>query len=255
MNSRNTILEELKSLESTLPAELQGSAYAVPAGYFEDFPTLMLLRIRAEMAASPAEEINSISPLLAGISRKMPFAVPGNYFGDNQDQLVTVMAGDEESLVLSFISKEMPYEVPLGYFASLPDKVLERIPQKATKVVPLMRRKWMKMAVAATMAGIMALAGITYFNRDSGNTAVAPVAAGDAVVKEIEKASTEELDAFLKTTDVTIASNTVAKKEAPKKEVKTLFEDVSDKELEAFLDAIPAEEIAMVEEDAELLAN
>jgi hypothetical protein len=252
MNSRNTILNELKSLESSLAPDIQEPVFAVPAGYFEGFADSVLSRIRMQNAASAEEEISGLSPLLAGLSRKMPFEVPANYFQENSKELAFVGAEDEESLVLSFISKDMPYEVPLGYFANFPEQMTEKLAAPKGRVVTMMRRKWMRMAVAAIVTGIIALSGFLYFNRDKS---IDPLTTNEVVANEIKKASTEELDEFLDKNDVAVSTNSSSVTATPKKEMKTLFQDVSDQELEAFLQEIPSDELLADDFDTELLAN
>lgn len=247
MNSRNTISDELKMLESQLSPVLNKNPYAVPQGYFEGLAELMLARVKSDHI-SAEEEINSLSPLLAGLSRKMPFELPSNYFDETAGNLGAVTKEEEESLVLSFISKEMPYQVPSGYFANFPEQVLEKLNSRKTRVVPVMRSRWMRMAAAAMVAGIIALSGIFYFNQDRS------VPAGsDAIAKEVEKASTEELNAFIKST--TGLTTTPEQKSAVTEEARALLDDVSDKELEAFLSNIPTEDLPIADDDLELLYN
>jgi hypothetical protein len=87
------------------------------------------------------------------------------------------------------------------------------------------------------VTGIIALSGIVYFNNrgDGQITTNDPVAA-------VKKASTEELNDFIKTTVVDEKTQITVKNKAPKTEAKKLFADVSDKELDAFLDQIPADD-------------
>ena len=62
----------------------------------------------------------------------------------------------------------------------------------------------------------------------------------DPVAVEIKKASTEELNAFVRTTDVSLLDDNATAQNS--NDVKQLLKDVSDKELEAFLDQVPAED-------------
>ena len=231
MSSNNYIQDELDQLNSKLPRNGQDTVYHVPEGYFEGFAASVLAKIKGTGNFSgPAEEIALLSPLLAGISRKMPYSVPDNYFSDNIVSL-PAFTSDEESLVLSFIEKEMPYEVPRGYFASVPETVLEKLNSRR-KTVPFIRRKWMHLAAAAVVAGIITLSGLAYFN--SGPSVKDPVAV------EIKNASTEELNAFVKTTDISMTDeNSTAQNNS---DVRQLLKDVSDNELEAFLEQIPTDD-------------
>jgi hypothetical protein len=247
MNSRNTISEELKALESQLSPIHNNNPYQVPQGYFDGLAEKILARLHSDQV-SAEEEINTLSPLLAGLSRKMPFEVPSRYFEETAGNLNALTREEEESLVLSFISREMPYQVPTGYFAGLPEQVLQKLSSRKAKVVPIMRSGWMRVAAAAMVAGIIALSGIFYFNQDRS------VSTGsDAIAKEVEKASTEELNAFIRST--TGLSTTTEQKSAITEEAKALLDDVSDKELEAFLSNFPTEDLPLADDELDLLYN
>lgn len=238
MNARNIIQDELNELNSGLNPNSNNTPFSVPEGYFDDLAAFVLAKIKSETSVSAMGEIGQLSPLLAGVPRQLPYSVPDNYFQSNIEDLKAFTSDSEESLVLSFIDKEMPYEVPVGYFANVPEQVLEKVSDHRTKAVP-MKRKWMRLAAAAMVAGIMAVSGIFYFNnRGSSNVISDPV----TVVK---KASTEELNAFIKTTAVDVTDDNAqitVKNNVPKTETKKLFADVSDKELDAFLNQMPADD-------------
>jgi hypothetical protein len=240
MNNRNTIQNELNELNSGLDSNLNNTPYSVPEGYFEDLAASVLAKIKGEQAVSASEEIAELSPLLAGISKKLPYKVPEGFFQSNLEDLEAFTSENEESLVLSFIDKQMPYEVPAGYFANLPEQVLEKVNPRSGKLVP-MKRRWMRLAAAAMLTGLVALSGILYFNRsgNTGSTSKGPV----PVAVELKKASTEELNEFIKNTAIDVNDNKapVTAKNLPSKETK-LFDDVSDKELEAFLSQMPTDD-------------
>ena len=64
------------------------------------------------------------------------------------------------------------------------------------------------MAVAATFIAVMAISGFLYFNR---NNTVTPATGNEVVATEIEKASTEELDEFIRKNDVAVNTTTAVK--------------------------------------------
>lgn len=240
MNTGNTIQDELNELNSGLNPNSNGTPYAVPEGYFEGLAASVLAKIKGETEVSALEEIAQLSPLLAGISRKLPFSVPDDFFQSNLEGLKAFTSENEESLVLSFVSKEVPYEVPTGYFANVPEHVLEKVTGQKAKVVPMVKRKWMQLAVAAIVTGIIAVSGITYFNNKGGNGETG----SDPVAKVLKKTSTQELNEFIKSTIVDVNVNTApttAQNTPSKKETK-LFDDVSDNELEAFLNQVPTDD-------------
>jgi hypothetical protein len=104
-----------------------------------------------------------------------------------------------------------------------------------------MKRKWMRLAVAAMVTGVIGISGITYFN-NRGNTTSS---GSDPVAVELKKVSMEELNEFISNTafDITDDKSPVtAKNNSRKPETKKIFADVSDKELDAFLSQVPTDD-------------
>ena len=241
MNNRNTIQDELNELNSGLDSGLNNTPYSVPEGYFDGLATAVLAKIKGEQTVSASEEIAQLSPLLAGISKTLPYEVPEGFFQSNLDDVRAFTSEDEESLVLSFIDKEMPYEVPAGYFANLPSQMLEKLNQRG-KVVP-MKRRWMRLAVAAAFIGLVALSGILYFNNRGGQSTTTGNGSVPVAV-ELKKVSTDELNDFIKNTTIDVNDDkapVTAKNHTSKKEAGNLLDDVSDKELDAFLNQMPTD--------------
>ena len=235
MENKNTIQDELKGLNSALLSNSQQNIYSVPQGYFEELASSLLSKIKNEKPLSALEEIAELSPLLKSISKQNPYSTPDHYFQSNIDRLPAFTSDREESLILSFIEKEMPYKIPAGYFANFSGQVLETINHRSAQIVP-MKRKWMRLAAAAIITGLVAVSGIFYFNKGKS---IQPVKDPVAVVK---KASTQELNDFLKSTDVSLTQNSsqLTAKNISKTESKKLFQDISDSELQKFLDQAPA---------------
>lgn len=236
MENKNTIQDELIELKSQLPSHPNGSLYPVPEGYFEGLASEVLSKIKGEQYLSASAEIAELSPLLSGLSKNNPYSVPDHYFQSNIAPLPAFIS-DEESLVLSFITKEMPYETPAGYFAGLPEQILEKVIPRRAKVVPMMSRKWRRLAVAAMITGLVAVSGITYFKKENHTTAKDPV----TIVK---KASTQELNDFLKSINISPNENKsqLTAKNVLKSDSKKLFQNVSDSELKNFLDQMPSDD-------------
>jgi hypothetical protein len=252
MNNRDNIQDELNGLNSDLPANANQPPLSVPEGYFDGLAAAVLARVKAGAEISAAAEIAELSPLLAGISRTMPYEVPESFFQSNLEMLPFLVSEQEESALLSLIEKEMPYEVPQGYFASLPEQILAKVAEPTAKVIPMVRRKWMRMMAAAVMIGIITLSGIFYFrsnnNNNDGatnNNTTVTTAATVPVTVELKKASTEELNNFISDIDVSTATDktqATASNSKPHKDTKNLFEDVSDEELKAFLSQVPTDD-------------
>jgi hypothetical protein len=237
MNSHNNIEDELRGMNSDLPANPDKNPFSVPEGYFEGLAGSIMAKIKTGEGSTAKEEIASLSPLLAGISRSMPYEVPGNYFQSNIDELPYIVGDDPQSAILSLVERVTPYEVPFDYFTNFPGQVLEKVTDRQTRVIPMVRRKWMRLAVAAMVAGIIALTGYFYSLQKNGFDADQPIA------QQLKNVSTTELSEFIKTADVTAASNsTVHNKPAVVTEVKSMLNGVSDKELDAFLRQVPTDD-------------
>jgi hypothetical protein len=240
MNTRKHIQDELNGLNSSLPADSNTFIYSVPEGYFDNLASAVLAKIKGEHPVTASEEISELSPLLAGLSKAMPFSIPDNYFQD----LSAITDEKEESAVLSYIGKTMPYEVPFDYFDNLSGEVLGKLNPSTAKVIPMYRKKWMKMAVAAAIVGIIAISGFFYFNKKGSISVSNP----QWVATNIKNVSNTAIEEFIKTTDVTLTStNTTTAQTKPKTaDIKKLLQDVPDTELESFLDQVPTDDDDLV---------
>jgi hypothetical protein len=228
MTDRNNIQAELTELNSSLPTGLHEPVFNLPIGYFENFAASVLAKIKT---GSPEQEISELSPLLAGISKKLPFSVPENYFSS----LEPLIREDELPAVLKYIGKEMPYEVPLDYFEQFAGQVKAAL--KPAKLVS-MGRRWSQMAMAATVTGIMAVGGLIYF----GNNKSAPSVESPAwVTAKLNNVSDKGLDEFIIAADAD-TDHKLARNEVKSQEVKTMLSDVTVNEMDAFLDQLPDDE-------------
>jgi hypothetical protein len=235
MNTRKHIQEELDSLKSNLPYFIEKPVFTVPEGYFEGFAASVFAKINEGVAVSAIDEVKELSPFLSSIKKEMPYHVPQNYFSTLHNQVPLLIRDDEVSTLLTN-NKIMPYVVPPGYFAGLPNSVLSKITGPTAKVISIKRNNWMKIAVAAMVAGIIAISGVFYLNDRSSiiDPAKQP---GQWVAKNLEGVSNHALDEFIKTTDFSASENFA--KTSNNTEVRSLLKEVSDNELEAFLAAMP----------------
>ena len=181
------------------------------------------VRIRQLSSAGAQSEIAELSPLLAGISRQMPYEVPAGYFESTSEGLADLTAS-EDSLILSFIEKEMPFEVPRGYFQDLPAEIMDKIQGSRGKVVSVGRGKWARLAVAAVMTGIITFSGIFYFS-GKNNTSINPK---EPVAQQLKNVSTHDLEEFIKSTDANSSTAAIASNKPEVKEVKQMLQHVSD---------------------------
>jgi hypothetical protein len=248
MTNRLNILNELRDLGSSLIDHSPQNTYEVPHGYFEGFLTHLLNRINASEARDVSAELSILSPFLSSIPKQNPYSVPSGYFDNLEEKLMESLRQNADYLtsqeelttlspLLSGLKKGNLYAVPDGYFEDLTNELSIAVSRKSeSKVIPLSRRRWFRYATAAVVSGAIVLIGIAYF--DKPNTK--PVEANKAwakVEKNVQTLSDKELNDFVQYTDAGLGGNEiVAGKSAPAEDVKDLLKDVSDKEIQQFLD-------------------
>lgn len=202
MENTTDILNELKELSPALAALEKVNVFTVPAGYFDQLTTCILMRVEDE------NELKVLSPSLFAMEKVNVFTVPKGYFdhlttdimagietgiGSNTDAVIgaTVPEGYFESLpgtilnkikametgdasseirtlspMLYSIQNENVFEVPQGYFQNLSSDILAKIKPEA-KVVKMSGRSrtFFKYAVAAVFTGVMALGVFKFSDR------------------------------------------------------------------------------------------
>ena len=241
MNRRDNILNELKELNSSLPVETGFNPYTVPSGYFEGLADTVLAKIKGEETFSASEEIAQLSPLLAGLSRKMPYDVPAGFF--DVPNLSSITGEEKLPEVLARLDKTMPFEVPAGYFETLPEILLGRVAKPQARVVS-MHSRWMRMAAAAVIAGVIAVFGFVYSN---SKPAAVSVDSPEWVAKQLKDVETKELEQFIEQTDISIAQNKPKQKATNNAEdAESLLKDVSNEELKSFLEEVPVEDEELI---------
>ena len=256
MINRNTILNELNDIGSFLGNYNPQNLYSVPHGYFEGLPTQILNRIKALEANDSKKEIEYLSPVLSVVSKEMPYTVPVGYFRNLDENILQRIrehadyrTSEEEiesiSPLLSGLRNKNPYSIPVGYFENFkpgPEK-------KEAKVISITKRRWYRLAVAAVVIGIVAISALVLLKQNQPG-----VNDPQAWVKKnvSKKVSTEKIDEF-----VTLA-NEDEKMKAPEEtdaakqaEIKELMKDVSEKEIQDFLN----DAVALESNDADALMN
>jgi hypothetical protein len=246
MTNRNTILNELRDLDSTLENLSPQNLYSVPYGYFEGLPTQVMNRIKALEAKSAKDELEYLSPFLSNIPKENPYLVPVDYFQSlNESISYAINSVDEtseeeiESLspLLSSLKNKNPYSIPAGYFETLETKT----EKQEAKVISFTRRRWYRMAIAAAVIGIVAISGLVFFKSNGIDPKTNPEAwINKNVTKKVDK---DKIDEFV----TLVTPNNIQKaidenKTAEEAEVKELMKDVSQKEIQDFLnDAVALE--------------
>ncbi|HET6768027.1 MAG TPA: hypothetical protein VFH08_11530 [Chitinophagaceae bacterium] len=254
MTNRNTILNELKDLESSLGSYSPQNLYTVPNGYFEGLPTQILNRIKALEATEAKEELEYLSPLLSTVSKKMPYSVPAGFFQDlgnniaqqigeptNHLQKESFGQTSEEEIeslspLLSSLKNKNPYSIPAGYFETLETKV----DKKEAKVISITKRRWYRFAVAAAVIGIVVIGGLLFMNQGQPDVNKNPRAWVNKNVNK--KVSQEKIDEFVKLAEDESINTTEDNDATKQAEIKELMKDVPEKEIEDFLnDAVALE--------------
>lgn len=261
MTTRNTILNELNGLGSTLANYSPQNFYEVPDGYFEGLPNQVLARIKALEASNPHEELEMLSPLLNLISKEYPYSVPSGYFDALPENMLTGIKGNADyqdpseelasiSPMLGKISKVPPYSLPEGYFENLGNELKGKTREKLTaKLIPITGRKWFRYAAAAVVISFIAMGGWMVMVSKK----VDPVKNPDGwVAKNTKKISTEEIYNFINLADEELIKEGAAPdSNSANEEIRELMKDVPESEIQNFLN----ETAALEDNDADILLN
>jgi len=239
MDSRLTILAELREISPVLADLSPVTPYVVPDGYFEAFAGSVIQRIKLE-EVEPMSELSSLSPLLSSIGKQVPYQVPENYFAELSDQaLVGAKAIEFVNEELENLSPVMiglksvnVYEVPNAYFDSLPERILNKVKhQQPAKVVKM--RPFTRIARYAVAAVFIAFTAVGGWLMQKGPGEVVTTA---GIEYSIHKASDEEIFNFIQNDEGSVTEPVLnADEEMDATDTKAMLADVSDKELEQFI--------------------
>jgi hypothetical protein len=239
MSARDNILTELKELDSSLSGVSLVNAYQVPAGYFEGLASTMLNLVKAMEIMDAGEELSLLSPVINDIDRTMPFAIPANYFNGLEKKLMEGVLASESaeesetlSPLLSGLKKNNPYTVPDNYFEGLVNIAKNNEPRKEAKIISLSARRWFRVAAAAVVISFITVGAFLFTRKDT----ISPVDKSYAWVKKsIKQVSTDDLDQFIDMSDEQIP---VIASVTPGKEAKELVNNLSDEQIQHFLDDV-----------------
>ena len=240
MTQRDNILNELHELNSDLGELNQQPVFQVPGGYFDNLADEVLKKVKASEAASAKEELAILSPFLSAISKSTPYSVPVGYFERFENKLDQIIfAGKDQTVkeeleslspLLSGLKNRPTYTVPEGYFQHLHQPKEHAVPATKTKVVSLTGRKWFRYAAAAIVVGFVAVIGLMLLNKKE---TIEPTDKSSAWVQtNMKKVSTDEINEFVELANAT--SSGIVKTDT-KDEINKLLKDVSDKEIQDFL--------------------
>lgn len=203
------------------------------------------------------QELHDLKSALADAGLQNAYQAPAGYFDGLADEILkrvkalesTTAAEELANLspLLSRISKEMPYSIAGGYFENLQPVVDTKNSGSKAKLVSITSRKWWRYAAAAVVIGFAgATVGLLLLN----NKDIDPVSKSyDWVKTNLKNVSTADINEFV---EITSTATTDAMKVDAKEETSNLLKDVSDKEIQDFLNDIQASGSAA---DDDLLFN
>ena len=204
--------DELGHLSPTLLTISKEMPYSIPSDYFNGLEIKMLEHVLQNSSSlqaesieqSSREELESISPLLAGLK------------------------------------KDMPYTVPQGYFEGIDTARNDnRDTGSGGKVISIASTKWFRYAAAAVVTSIIAVT-VLILSADR-NTVKSLAEFEKKLNKELKKMSDKELNDFIQYTDTerdvvqNEAKEDVKKllKDVPVTEMQQFLEEISDPEISA----------------------
>ena len=227
--------------------------YSVPAGYFDNLAGEIMDRIKANNKSSVEEELETLSPLLSKLDKKMPFSMPEGYFEELGE---TVMTGtraidfvndelEKHSPLMGDLKSKNVYSIPVGYFDNLPSQLLAKVKEKQpAKVVKMdFRNKFLKYAAAAVVAGVIILAGFLFINKPGGGVSTDNMVAqaDDKLQQEaqgqVKLLSDDELARYIddQTSPLQELLN-FSNSDLSSEDVKMMLADVPDDELKQYLE-------------------
>jgi len=131
MTPKNDIQDELNQIGPQPPV----NPYQIPAGYFDELPDRIKEQIKTE-SSDASDEIRRLSPLLAELKNKQTYQVDEAYFHEK-----------------------------ISLLTNIPGHLL------LTHSTPKRIHLWTRMAVAASLVGILGL-GIYFYNKNSAKNNV-----------------------------------------------------------------------------------
>lgn len=209
--------------------------YTTPEGYFDEFPKIMLATVSATGIMLPDATIAT-------------YTVPEHYFGTLADSILNRIKKQappsevQEELetispLLSSIPKTNVYTVPGDYFESIKTSPVNKQPEPA-KIIPFRHtRRWINYAAAACIAILLLGGSYLFLNKNSIETTAAVEPAVN-VEQQISGLSDEEITSYLQANSNT-AVYTNSTGDAQSNEMQNMLQNVSDEEIEQYLNQHP----------------
>ncbi len=182
METTTDILNELTSISPLIAGMNKVNVFTVPQGYFESIGNTVLACLMEGHETVYPKKITQYPD------------IPKGYFDHLADSILdkikaTETAADEIrnlSPLLYGIQNNEIFEVPDGYFAHISDNILNKVKPQSNKVISMRRQNvFIKYAVAAMMAGVIALGLYKYIDKPrSGSGNSSTVATLDSTIEK-----------------------------------------------------------------------
>lgn len=192
------------------------------------------------------KELESISPVVAGLPKGNAFEVPAGYFEGLPASLLARV--HEENPSLGGLPKGNVLEAPgKEYFDGLPAVILQRIREEegelsngATVIELGRRRRIFSYAAAAVVLGALIVASLTLFNRGTpGIESPGQASKKSSLPQPLDSIGMSDIE-LITYLDITIDAPAV---EAEWSDKGLALLDINDKSLREYLHEIPVEEI------------
>ncbi len=157
MKPADYIIEELRDIAPGLIQVSNMVPYAVPEGYFELLPDMMLDKVnlpKTQLASVPKGYFESLPELMLNRIRE-------------QEMKAELQ---EIAPTLSGMQRNMPYTVPANYFEALPGKLAKMNVPKVVSIQSALRNRWMQ--VAAAIIFMLAVFSVWKLNNKSSDIKV-----------------------------------------------------------------------------------
>jgi hypothetical protein len=234
MESRNTIVEELKDLYPAVANITRKNVYSAPLDYFDNLAGRILTLIK--------EKEDQFLPTSAA----MPFGIPAGYFDSLTENILKKAKNsstqsevaeelDEIAPLLNTLSKQPVFSVPAGYFDNF--KVFAPKEQKPGILKFIGNgNKLAKYAAAAVIAGIVTTGSFLFIKNEAPKETGTKMASSTFKQNQIDSLTDQEIIDYLNSYSsavdlITTSTFDVIKEGFPGSSVK----DMSEEEIKEYL--------------------
>jgi hypothetical protein len=252
VNYFDQLTSDITACISTEPTVTAGkeNPYQAPVGYFNSLASTILNRIKAEASdgIEANEELKTIAPSLASLSKQLPFSKPKEYFEELSENVVAGIQAidfvkeelENTSPLLNAVKKKNVYSVPSEYFNAFPNSVLSKINQTSGGLVVTIsfQRKLFRLAAAVIVGVVVTCAWFfTHSNIQQPNTAKnIPTVVNDWMSDSLSLLNEEELTSMQETAlDLTDEMADFDNSDVAVNEENDLLTDIPDEMLEQYL--------------------